>query len=148
MKVIFTQDVAGVARRDEVREVKKGYATNYLLPQGLALRATPQLAALATTRRAAHQATQGKAQAQATIYAEQLKGKGVVVSGQASKQGTLYASIDAQTLAQAIRQQLGVPLSPTQLILPGHLKSIGSHEVTVDLGQGLRMNVAVTIKPA
>lgn len=148
MQVIFTHDVIGVARRDEMREVKEGYALNYLLPQGLAMHATPQLVAAATARRTAHQAAQGKVQEQSTRYAEQLRGKGVVVTGKASAQGTLYASIDAQTLVQAIHQQLGVLLQPAQLVMPGHLKSIGKHEITADLGSGLRVSVAVTIKPA
>ena len=79
MRVIFIQDIAGVAHRDQVREVSDGYALNFLLPKGLAVRANPEKIAAVALRAKAAEQTQVKARIQAEKYAIQLRGRAVTI---------------------------------------------------------------------
>lgn len=148
MQVIFIQQVPGVAQRDEVREVKEGFALNYLLPQGLAVRATPERVAAVKAKAAARSQGEARARSQAEGWARQLAGQTVVLAAKASDQGTLYASISAPAVASAVREQLGVPLEPHQLALPQAIKSIGSHQVTAKLAPDLTATFSLTVNQA
>lgn len=147
MKVIFTQDVAGVARRDEVKEVAQGYALNYLLPRGLALRATPEkLSALAQHSKALEQAGSRELE-RAQAWAGELSGKTVTIEAKASPAGKLYAAIQPKALAQAISRELKVPVMPTQVRQFEPLKTIGNHPITLKLHENVNVNLNLIIKP-
>lgn len=148
MRVIFIQDVANVAYRDEVREVKEGYALNYLLPQGLAVRATPERLAVLKARVTARAAAEGRARSQAEGQLGQLKGKRVTVTARANEQGTLYAGVGPEVIAAAVKQQLGTQLEPHNFSLDQHLKSVGEHTVEISLGEGLGAKITVVITKA
>jgi len=131
MKLILVQEVSGVGHRDEVREVAAGYALNFLLPHGLAVRATPEkLAALAQRNQAREQAGSRELE-RAKAWGNELRGKSVTIIARASKNGTLYAAIPASAVAQAITTQLKVPVTVSQVVLSEHLKAVGNHQITL-----------------
>lgn len=141
MKVIFIQEVKDVARRDDVREVSDGYALNYLLPQGLAIRATPAALTALSQRstHAAETATQELSAAQG--LAGRLKGQVVAVQARAADTGKLYAAVSASAVARAISTAFGVTVASNQVSLLTPIKSLGEHTVTVQL----RPNVSTTL---
>ncbi len=147
MQVIFIKDVQGVAKCDEVRNVKDGWAANLLLPRGLAVPATPQHLAARASRVAAAASRGVKTQAKAAGWLKQLKGKSITVSARASAQKTLYAAVGAAALAKAINEQLGVPVEPDHVTVHEHLKTLGEHQIKVNIG-GASCAVSVIIKPA
>ena len=146
MQVIFIQDVSGVANRDEVKEVSDGYALNYLFPRGLALKATPvNLVALAQKTQA-RQKQDTKQLVQAQAYLSRFKNKVVTITAKASSSGTLYAAITAEQIADAIQNEIKIPITPAQLIISEHLKTVGEHQVTVKLHPTVSANLTIHIK--
>ncbi len=146
MKVIFSQDVTAVARRNDVKEVADGYALNYLLPRGLAQRATP--AALAAVAQAGErkQRDESRAAAQAQGYRSQLQGRLVALAAKAAPSGTLYAGLTLERLVDAIQAATKVPIGASQLVLPGNPKAVGDYPVTVKLHGGLTAQLTIRVQ--
>lgn len=146
MKVIFIQDVSGVARRDEVKEVSNGYALNYLLPRGLAVNATPANLVALTQKSQAHERQDTKQLAQAQAYLSRFKNKIVTISAKAATSGTLYAALTAEQITDAIQSATKVPITPAQLVINEHLKTVGDHKVTIRLHPTISTVVTISIK--
>ncbi|HAO81520.1 MAG: 50S ribosomal protein L9 [Parcubacteria group bacterium GW2011_GWD2_43_10] len=137
MKVIFTKEVAGVARGNDVREVADGFALNYLLPRGLAVRATPEKIQALAQHQEATKNDQINLQNKAHNLADELNGKTVTIIRPASTAGTLYAAVSGEMVAEAVKQQLKVNLLPNQIDVPHHVKTIGQHQVKINLSQSV-----------
>lgn len=133
MKVIFIQDVNGVAKRNTIREVANGFAVNYLLPRGLAVRATPEKIQALSQQQQSQAQQQAQEQSRAFQLAAALNGKTVTLTRPASSTGTLYAGITAAMVVEAVKQQLGVNLQPKQVSVSSHIKTVGQHQVMIHL---------------
>lgn len=133
MRVIFTQTVAGVAKRDEVKEVSDGYAVNYLLPRGLAIRATPALLRAASLRSGQAEVHKIKELDRARTLKSELAGKIVSIFARAAEGGTLYAKVRPEVVSEAIAIQLKLRLEPRQIVLPESIKTTGDHAISLHL---------------
>ena len=134
MKVILTADVKGQGKKGELKEVSEGYARNYLIPRGLAMKATADnLNALALKEKAkAAQAAKEKAQAQE--YAKQLESCVVKVQARGGENGKLFGAVTAKEIADALKEQYGIELEKNRIVLEEHIKSFGSYEIRCKLG--------------
>jgi large subunit ribosomal protein L9 len=146
MKVILIQDVSGVANRDEVKEVSDGYALNYLFPRGLALKATPVNLTALSQKTQARQKQDTKQLVQAQAYLSRFKNKVVTIDTKASSSGTLYAAITAEQIADAIQNEIKIPITPAQLVISEHLKTVGEHQVTIKLHPTVSTTLTIHIK--
>ena len=133
MKVIFTKEVSGVGHGNEVREVADGFALNYLLPQGLAVRVTPEKIQALAQQKETVKKDQSRFQHKSQGLASELNGKNVTIIRPASTTGTLYAAVSSEMVVEAIKQQLKINLLPSQIDVPHHIKTIGSHQVKINL---------------
>lgn len=103
MKVILLQDVEGLGKAGDLKEVANGYARNYLLPRNMAAGATPSLIANRQQRIAAEQRKQEK---QAEINRQQAEKLGQVTltfKARVGREGRLYGSITSQDIAEGLR---------------------------------------------
>ena len=134
MKVILMQDVKGQGKKGELKEVSEGYARNYLIPRGLAMKATADnLNALALKEKAkAAQAAREKAQAEA--YAKQLESCVVKVKARGGENGKLFGAVTSKEVADALKEQYGIELEKNRILLEEHIKSFGSYELRCKLG--------------
>ena len=134
MKVILTADVKGQGKKGELKEVSEGYARNYLIPRGLAMKATADnLNALALKEKAkAAQAAKEKAQAQE--HAKQLESCVVKVKARGGENGKLYGSVTNKDVADALKEQYGIELEKNRILLEENIKSFGSYELRCKLG--------------
>ena len=134
MKVILTADVKGQGKKGELKEVSEGYARNYLIPRGLAMKATADnLNALALKEKAkAAQAAKEKAQAQE--YAKQLESCVVKVQARGGENGKLFGSVTNKEVADALKEQYGIELEKNRILLEENIKSFGSYELRCKLG--------------
>ena len=133
MKVLLTSDVKSLGKRGDVVEVKNGYGLNFLLPEGLAVLATPQaikdkerLVASFKAEEAANEAAFGE------IF-EKINEQTVAISVQA-KDGKLFGSVNAKEVAEALHE-LSEAVTVDMVILKKPLKTVGEHEVSVVLGK-------------
>ena len=142
MKVLLRDDVAGVGRRGDVVKVAGGFARNFLLPEGRAIVATDGVEGQAAQMRRGRDLREAKSRA--TI----LAGAVIPVSARAGAGGRLFGSIGPADVADAIRASKGVEVDRRHVLLPEHIKEVGSFDVTVELFTGVATVVTVEVTPA
>ena len=145
MKVVLRSDVSGIGRKGDVREVANGYARNYLLPRGLAFKATPGVEAQAEDMRRARAAKQASEMADAKVVAEMLASAPLRITVRSGKEGKLFGSVGSSDIVSAISKQLGVTVERRQVELPEPIKAVGTYQVPVELHHELTVPVTVEV---
>ena len=145
MKVLLLKDVFKLGRAGDVKRVADGYGRNYLMPQGLAVLATP--GALKQVDRIKVQATihRDALNEELGAVAEQLNGVVLTFTARASEVGKLYGSITTQMIAESITEKIGVEINRRQ-VYSQPLRILGEHKVEVRLTVDLVPEVTVIIK--
>ncbi|MBI1217456.1 MAG: 50S ribosomal protein L9 [Rhodobacteraceae bacterium] len=141
MQVILLQRVAKLGQMGEVVNVKDGYARNFLLPQGKALRANESNIKSFETRKAQLEAHNLETKTEAEAFAGTLDGQVFVVIRSASDAGALYGSVTTRDAAEAATAG-GFTVARGQVVLDRPIKDLGIHPVSVVL----HPEVTVTIK--
>ncbi len=151
MQVILLERIEKLGQMGEVVAVKPGYARNYLLPQGKALRATEDNIARFENERSQFEARNLERRQDAEKVAEKLDGLACVLLRQASDSDQLYGSVSAGNIAKALAEE-GFAVNKPQVLLHRPIKTIGLHLVRVKLhpevGVGVTVNVARTKEEA
>ncbi|MDR7415731.1 MAG: 50S ribosomal protein L9 [Armatimonadota bacterium] len=147
MKVILARDVPSLGKAGTVVEVKEGYARNYLIPRGLAVEATEGALRSFQEQQEAMKRRAERERARAQDLARMLSETPVVIRVRAGEGGRLFGSVTAETIAQTLRER-GVEVSRKQIELPEPIKALGTYEVTVHLGHGLRAPIRVRVEGA
>ena len=144
MQVILLERVAKLGQMGEVVKVKDGYARNYLLPQGKALRATKNNLQRFETERAQLEARNLERKAEAEGVAKSLDGGAFVLIRQAGETGQLYGSVSTRDIAETLTEG-GFSLSRSQVRLDKPLKTIGLHDVAIVLHPEVEVEVSLNI---
>ena len=144
MKVLLLEDVYKLGRAGEVKKVAPGYARNYLMPQGLAILATPGAIKQADRIRKEGEKKRARINEEMGGVAEQLEGKLFTFAAKASETGRLYGSVNTQMLAEAVGEEIGVEIEARQ-IESQPLRQIGLHNVAVRLTVDLIPEVEVIV---
>jgi large subunit ribosomal protein L9 len=133
MKVLLRRDVDGLGKRGDIVEVAGGYARNFLLPEGMALAASPGVTAQATAMRRARDMREAKDRQAAEAQAIVLAGAQLRIEARAGAAGRLFGSVGAVDVAEAARAQKGVELDRRHVVLEEPIKAVGTYEVPVRL---------------
>ena len=147
MKVILRSDVTNVGKKGDVVEVTDGFGRNYLVPRGLALRATSGALAQAETMRAARERTAAREREQAEAVAARLRGQAIQVPARAGADGRLFGSVTSADIAAAVATQAGVELDRRKLHLEEPIRALGVHQVAVRLEADLEIEIPVEVTP-
>lgn len=144
MKVLLLQDIYKLGRAGDVKKVADGYGRNYLLPQGLAVLATP--GALKQVEQIRTQAAANRAALNQELsgVAEQLAEVVLAFPAKAGETGKLYGSITTQMIADAIQEQVGLQVDRRQMDSQP-LRNLGEHKVSVRLTIDLVPEVTVLV---
>jgi len=147
MKVIFLEDVAGTANAGEVKEVKNGFARNYLLPKGLAASATPnQLQRIKAIEKAA-QANRLKFSEEWGVVAEALNGTTVVVEMRVGPSGRLFGAVTGRQIAAKLTEATEREIDHRQVLLGEAIHEPGDFPVAIRLYRDVHANVIVSVIP-
>jgi large subunit ribosomal protein L9 len=133
MKVILQQSVDKLGHPGEIVEVADGYARNYLMPRGLAVKATRGGVKHIDSLKRAHSVRVNKAKAEAEQVASRLASTPISVKAHAGEEGKLFGSVTANDIAEALDRQTGVRVDRHDVHLEEPIRSVGSHEVRVHL---------------
>lgn len=145
MKVILLQDVKKIGMKGDIKEVADGYARNFLLPQNLAILATPlAIENFKKQAEAARQAAETDLKATQEL-ASRLDGQEVRLKAKASKDGKLFGGISPAQIASALEKK-GFIIFKNQIVISEPIKSIGEHKVAVQLPHGLEAEVTVLVE--
>jgi large subunit ribosomal protein L9 len=145
MEVILLQRVAKLGQMGDVVRVKDGYARNFLLPKGKALRATDANRKRFDTMKVELETRNIEQKGEAEKVGSKLDGKSFIVLRQASESGQLYGSVSTRDLA-ALLSESGVAVNRNQIELNAPIKTVGMHKVPVSLHP--EVEVAVTVNVA
>jgi large subunit ribosomal protein L9 len=144
MEVILLERIGRLGQMGEVVKVKDGYARNFLLPKGKALRATKDNRARFESMRAELEAKNTALKGDANTVAKKLDGKVVVAIRQASESGQLFGSVSPRDIADMVSAD-GTKVSRAQVVLNAPIKSIGSYKVPIALHPEVEVTVTVNV---
>ena len=145
MDVILLERVESLGNMGDKVRVKPGYARNFLLPQGKALRATAANIAYFETQRAALEKLNSEKRADAEKIAKKLEGLKVSMVRNASEGGQLYGSVTARDIADAINAADKAKVERHMVVVNQNFKSIGLFDVPVVLHPEVKVNVTINI---
>jgi len=144
MEVILLERVAKLGQMGEVVRVKDGFARNFLLPRGKALRATKDNRTKFDAMKADLEARNLQAKSEAAKVAEKIEGKNVIVLRQASETGQLFGSVSVRDIIAALDSD-GVKVNRSQVLLDAPIKVIGQHKVEIAVHPEVEVGVTVTV---
>jgi len=144
MDVILLERVAKLGQMGEVVRVKDGFARNFLLPEGKALRATKENKTRFDSMKVQLETRNLEAKAEATKVGEKVNGVEVVLVRQAGENGQLYGSVSTRDIAEALTNA-GFSIARTQVVLNHPIKLIGLHAVPVTLHPEVEVSVSVNV---
>ena len=146
MEVLLLKDVVDLGDAGEIKRVADGYARNYLVPRGLAVRATPGAIKQAEKQRQAADRRQAQELSEAQALAQTLDGVSVTFQARAGETDRLYGSITNVNIAEALEEKIGQEVDRRKIEMEEPLKELGTHAITVRLAPGAEAKVTVVIE--
>lgn len=141
MYVILKQEVQNLGSRDEIVKVKPGYARNYLIPQGLAIAATPSARKVLEEKLRQRAHKEAKILADAQALAEKLMNTPVKVATKAAENGRIFGSVNAIMLSDALKAA-GFQIDRRQITMPSEpIKTLGYFKANVRLHKEVQVDI-------
>ena len=144
MEIILLERVAKLGQMGEVVSVKEGYARNFLLPQGKALRVNAANLARFEAEKAQIEARNLETKKEADSLAEKLDGQQFIVIRSASDAGSLYGSVTTRDAAEAATAE-GFTVDKGQVVLTAPIKDLGLHTVMVNLHPEVSVEIELNV---
>ena len=144
MKVVLTQDVLKLGKAGDLKTVRDGYGRNYLLPQGLAVIATPGAVRQAEEIRKRAQRQREKMSTEFTVLAGRINETTLTFQAKAGETGKLYGSITTQDVATAIQEQTRYEVKRQQIDMQP-IRVLGEHKVHVRLTMDLIPEIKIVV---
>jgi large subunit ribosomal protein L9 len=144
MEVILLERVAKLGQMGDTVRVRDGFARNFLLPRGKALRATKENKERFEKQRAQLEARNLELRKEAEAVAEKLDGQSFIVIRQAGETGVLYGSVSTRDLADTMTEG-GFTLARDQIVLNAPIKALGLHTVPVALHPEVQVKVTINV---
>jgi large subunit ribosomal protein L9 len=141
VKVVFLEDVTGTARIGDIKDVKPGFARNYLLPRRLAAPATPAVVKSAEQRAKREMRLQEARDGEARTIAERLEAMSFTVAARAGASGKLFGSVGTADVAVKVGEATKSEFDRHNVVLPEPIKELGDYQVPVKLTR----NVTATL---
>jgi len=145
MRVVLRADIDTLGHKGDLLEVADGYARNYLVPRGLAIRATKGVVKQAEAMRRNRDARDARDRKAAQGIADRLTGRRIEVPARAGEGGKLFGSVTAADVAAALQSQAGVEIDRRNLRLAEPLKELGTAEVPLRLHPDVEAVLAVDV---
>ena len=147
MKVVLRTDVDDLGKRGDILDVADGFARNFLVPKGLAMKATAGAESQAEGMRRARDLRDAQDRAAAEGVATALVARVITVPARAGAEGKLFGSVTAADIAEAIESQANVRVDRRKLGLGEPIKTLGTHTVPAKLHSEVEFPVTVEVVP-
>ncbi|MBI2869970.1 MAG: 50S ribosomal protein L9 [Chloroflexi bacterium] len=147
MKVILLEDVNGVGKAGETKEVAEGYGRHFLLPKKMAVLASAQYAAQAEAQLKSRARRQARTESEMTELARQLEGREFVLKARAGEQERLYGSVTNADIAEELSKN-GFNVDKKKIVLEEPIHQLGSFEIPVKLLKDIEPRIKVTVARA
>jgi large subunit ribosomal protein L9 len=146
LKVILTKDVPKLGKSGEMKQVADGYATNFLIPQGLAVSAAGGAYRAWQHDVASREEKRQKEKADAEIAATRIASTTLTMGVKVGEGGKLYGSITAKDIADALARR-GIEVDRHKIDLEEPLKTLGTYKVAIKVLAGMTPEVTIVVEP-
>jgi large subunit ribosomal protein L9 len=146
LKVILTKDVAKLGKSGEMKQVADGYATNFLIPQQLAVPAAGGAYRAWQHDIASREEKREKERADAEIAATRIASTTLTMGVKVGDGGKLYGSITSKDIADALARR-GIEIDRHKIDLEEPLKTLGTYKVAIKVASGMTSEVTIIVEP-
>ena len=145
MKVVLRADVEHLGQKGDLVDVADGYARNFLVPRGLALRATSGIEKQADAMRRNREARDRRDREAAQAIADQLNAPTIQIQARAGEGGRLFGSVTSTDIAAAVQAQIGIEVDRRNIALDEPLKELGASDRVVRLHPDVTATLRVEV---
>ena len=146
IKVILKENIKGVGKKDEIVEVKDGYANNFLLNKNKAILATPENINKLKARNEKIQKNHDRDVKNAKELKETLASKEIVLKVKAGENNKVFGSIGAKEIVQAIKEQLNIDVDKKKVSTDARMKELGLHTVELKLHSEVKATIKIKLE--
>ncbi len=144
MKVVLKENVKGVGQKGEVKEVKDGYAMNFLIPQNKAVPATNNNVKQAELRQEANKERMEKEVAEAKKLSEKIKGQKIIIQAKAQKE-KLFGALTEKDITTALQKE-GLSVGQGKIKTKGKIKKLGEYDVVIEWLDGIKADFKLLVE--
>ncbi len=148
MKVVLRADVDNLGNKGDIVDVADGYARNYLVPRGLALKASSGSQKQADAMRRNREVRDSCDREAAQALAAQFEGRTITIKARAGAEGKLFGSVTSVDVAEAVQKQTGAEIDRRKISLDEPLKELGGVDLQVRLHTDVLANLHVEVEAA
>lgn len=134
MKVILTTDVPKIGKKDDVLELKDGFAQNVLLSRGKAILATSGALGELNARKAKQEKKRQEDNVAFGELVDNINNKKIIIKSKANDKGVLFKSVSENDIRDAIKKMIGVDIDTHTINIKDHIKTLGSHTIEIKRG--------------
>ena len=145
MKIILLQDVPNVGRHNEIKEVREGYARNFLLPQKLAALATDDAVKRIAREKAQKEEYTRTVEEKYRKMADRLKNSALRFTLKMGEKGTAFGSVSGQDIVAELKKQ-GIEIEKSWIARDEHIKTTGEHIVPIQFPGGIKGETKVMVE--
>lgn len=147
MKVILVKDVPKVGQIDDVKDVSDGYALNFLIPHGLAKKATEKLVGQIEKSKEQKETKKTQKESKLTKDLKNLEGREVVLEEKTNEQGHLFAKVHRDEIVAVLKKEVNIDLGPEAILLEEPIKEVGKFDIPIKVGKAeIKMKLVVKAK--
>jgi large subunit ribosomal protein L9 len=148
VKVLLRADVHDVGKKGDIVDVADGFGRNYLVPKGLAIKATAGVTAQAAAMRRSRDLKDAKDRGAAEEVAKALVPTVITIGAKAGSEGKLFGSVTVADVADAVAAQTGIELDRRKLHIAEAIKTLGTHSVAAKLHPDVEFPITVEVAKA
>lgn len=145
MRVVLRADLENVGKKGDILDVADGYARNFLIPKGHAIKATAGIENQAAAMRRSRDVRDAQDRERAEAIARELVARQVKVEARSGSEGRLFGSVTAVDIASAIQDQTGLEVDRRRIQIDEPIRSVGLHEVLIRLHADVGFRVTVEV---
>lgn len=146
MEIILKQDVQNLGYKDEIVKVKDGYANNYLIPQGMAIIATPSNRKVHAENMRQQAQKEAKIRKDAETLKAALDGKSVRIATKVGENGQLFGAVNNIQVAEALKEQHNYDVDRKKIVVDGSkIKEVGNYTANVNIYKEVKAEINLEI---
>ncbi|MDO5565384.1 MAG: 50S ribosomal protein L9 [Planctomycetia bacterium] len=146
VQLLLVQTVSPLGRQGDIVDVKKGYAENYLIPQGLATVATEHHRRMVEKHKARLQETMKRRLANLQALAERIANTQIRIEARANEANILYGAVGPDEIVLALKEH-GIEITPDQVRMEGPIKELALYTILINLGHGIKSELKLWVAP-
>lgn len=146
MKVILSQDVPNLGKKDEIKEVADGYARNFLIPRGLVVLATAEELTRISQKKTKEEEMVKKEKSKAQQLKDKIEKMVLSFESRASKEGKLYASITPKRIIRKLAKSK-ISVDEKRIKIAEPIKKVGEYKVVVELEDNIKASLKISVRP-